>query len=806
MVALAGILVGQVVLYGPSLAGRKILLPLGVLAQTRVYLPTTPETARIEQHDLVLTDPIFVMEPARRFAASELQAGRLPLWTPHQYAGAPVPSVVWSRYSPFLLLASCTSSPFILPWVELLMALVAGMGAYAFFRRALSVGIWPAAVAAWCFPLTGFFVFWQGFRTATAVAWLPWILLAVDRAVRRPSGLAAVGLGVITCLVLLCGQSDVAAQVLLTSGLYAVWQLVALLRQQRRPAAKAILMLALGWALGFCLSAPNFLPQWDYALGGSRMTRRAAGEEARPPVGLAALPQVVLPDMYGATRTGSFRIVSDTQSESSAAAYPGLLVALVLAPLAWTRRQRRSLNGLWCGLGFLGLGWCLNVPGLVNLLRLPGLNLMSHNRFVFATSFSLLALAAIGLDALAEGQVRRRWWFWLPAGVLAGLVAFCSYRAVVPPLQDLVAQAEQGLRAGLLVERPAVLERVQQIHAWFAWRYAAAAVLGGLGCLAWLLLSVRRAWPSWIVPATGVLLLGDLAWFGYGRSAQSDPALYYPPVPVLAELARAAPGRIVGYHCLPAALAQAVGLRDVRGYDGVDPPRLIEVMKLAAGNDFRILPYALTQWYAPRLSITPAGDVQLSPIMDMLNVRYVVFRGTPPDGVHPELQSADYWVMVNRNALPRAFVPRRVELVTDDRARLYRLGAPGFDPREVALVEKPVSLPESSSGRAEITIDRPTRVEVAVHMASPGLVVLADLWDAGWQAYLDGSPVPVLRTNHALRGVVVPAGNATLEFRYEPAVLDLGFVVAGFAATVILGIVLISRRRLGRSRAAPVQT
>ena len=45
----------------------------------------------------------------------------------------------------------------------------------------------------------------------------------------------------------------------------------------------------------------------------------------------------------------------------------------------------------------------MNSP-LVAFLRLPGINMMSHNRLVFATSFSILALAAIGLDTLWRAE------------------------------------------------------------------------------------------------------------------------------------------------------------------------------------------------------------------------------------------------------------------------------------------------------------------------------------------------------------------------------------------------------------------
>ena len=123
----------------------------------------------------------------------------------------------------------------------------------------------------------------------------------------------------------------------------------------------------------------------------------------------------------------------------------------------------------------------------------------------------------------------------------------------------------------------------------------------------------------------------------------------------------------------------------------------------------------------------------------------------------------------------------------EDGARLQKLASPQFDPREVAYVEAPVNLPGSCRGQAVIGDEIPTRVRVSVQMETPGLVVLADLWDKGWQAYLEGKPVPILRTNHAIRGVVVPAGSGTLEFRYEPASFAWGLRLAGLAGVIILG-------------------
>lgn len=772
-IVLAGIIAGQAILYGPSLVGEKILLPLDFLALPSVYLPQTPEVKKIVPHDLVLQDLVLQFEPERRFTAAEIHAGRFPMWTTYQYAGSPL---VWPKFSPFILLGCAVLSPLILPWVQLFAALISGLGLYLFCRRALGVGYWAATIPAWCYPMTGFFVFWQGFPTCGAVYWFPWLLLAVDRTVRLTTPRAIAGLSAVTGLVLISGHIDVAGQALLASGLYAAWCWWDAYgkRWRQAQARTAAITLTAGWCLGFLLAAPHLLPLLEYVKTSARMERRSGGNEERPPAGLSALPQTVLPDLYGATRAGSVRIKSGNQIESSAAIYVGVLATLLVAPLAWCSRRHRSFN-LFCALlVFFGLSWCLNVPGLVDLLRLPGLKLMSHNRLVFVGSFAILALASIGLDALWRGEVSRRRWFLIPGAVLAALAFWCVYRAKFLP--DPIAASQD-----------------EAIRMWFTRSSTVAGILCMLGVAGWVILSSRNLARRWLVPAVGILLVGDLLWFAHNRSAQSDPALYYPRLPVLEEIAKSTAGRMIGYNCFPAALAQTHELRDIRGYDSVDPGRLVALLNLAADPRFPSDQYAMTQWLVPRTELVPDG-IKLPPVLDLLGVRHVVYQGTPPPNIKPAFQGNDYWALTNNGALPRAFVPRRVEMVADDYERLGKLASAQFDPRAVAYVESTVTLPSECRGEAEIAAEVPTRVTVSVKMETPGLVVLADLWDKGWHAYLNGQRMPILRANHALRGVLVPAGAGTVEFRYESGSLALGVGLAILAALVLLSwLALVAR-------------
>ncbi|MGA2617083.1 MAG: hypothetical protein ABSF26_05680 [Thermoguttaceae bacterium] len=787
-VLVLGIVAGQAVLYGPSLTGRKVLLPLDILTLPYILIPRDAGLSPGMPHDFVLFDLVSTLEPGRCFAAGEIQAGRIPLWNPYQFAGAPF---LFPKFSPIWLLGTAFSSPVVVAWMQMMVALIAGTGAYIFCRRVLQVSFWPATIVAWCYPLTGFFVLWQGYPIAQSILWFPWLLLAIDRTIRQASRWSGVLLAAATCLVLITGQLDVVGQHLLASGLFAIWCYFDAYgkRWLSRRAVGAAASVVAGWSLGVLLAAPHLLPILEYTRTGSRMTRRSQGEEERPPVGLAALPQAIVPDIYGSNRVGSLLMGPEGQGnqiESSAMAYAGLLATLFVAPLAYCSRRHRSINLFWLFLCFFALSWTLNVPGIVSFLRLPLLNMMSHNRFVFAASFAVLSLAAVGLDLLWQRNLSWRTWFWLPVLLLLVLCGWAVFRMLLPP-EPIASQVESSICHGQPMAWITDLAGVQQLQ----WNYFKTCfctfVLGTVALGGWLALRLGWKSPRWFACAIGSLMIADLLWFGYDRNPQCDWAQYYPRVPVLEHVSRAPPGRIIGCNCLPAVLSQMYHLADIRGYDAVDPARMIDVLKIAADPQSCWPPYGLTQCMIPKCVLVRPAAVRLHPVLDMLSVRYVIFRGEPPAGVEPDFCSPDYWALTNPRALPRAFVPEHVETIAEDERRLVKMADDNFDPRTAAYVESELSLPAMCRGSATIIDDTPQRVRLSVEMETPGLVVLGDRWDKGWHAYLNGEPAPILPTNHVLRGVSVPAGKSSLEFRYAPASLRCGLWLGGLALVVLAG-------------------
>jgi hypothetical protein len=118
-----------------------------------------------------------------------------------------------------------------------------------------------------------------------------------------------------------------------------------------------------------------------------------------------------------------------------------------------------------------------------------------------------------------------------------------------------------------------------------------------------------------------------------------------------------------------------------------------------------------------------------------------------------------------------ARVAGRLHALADERALLEALAVPprgGVDPVHDALALAAevagVSLPPGSRpGRAEVQRLSAGRLEVRAE--GPGLLVLAEGWDRGWRARLDGAEARQQRVNHAEMGVVLPAGHHPVTLR-----------------------------------------
>lgn len=163
----------------------------------------------------------------------------------------------------------------------------------------------------------------------------------------------------------------------------------------------------------------------------------------------------------------------------------------------------------------------------------------------------------------------------------------------------------------------------------------------------------------------------------------------------------------------------------------------------------------------------------------------------------------------NRSAMPRAWLVGEFVLeepgqdTTDrvpDQGVLDRVLA--LDPRQTAILSgppDPAPNPAATEGRVIWGEEGYTWMELTVDTPAPGVLVVAEMFYPGWEVTVDGERARLLRADHALRAVALPAGEHTVEFRFSASSYHTGRRLAGVSGSIIgLGLLtslILERRR-----------
>lgn len=194
------------------------------------------------------------------------------------------------------------------------------------------------------------------------------------------------------------------------------------------------------------------------------------------------------------------------------------------------------------------------------------------------------------------------------------------------------------------------------------------------------------------------------------------------------------------------------------------------------------------------------GDFGLNiGLLNMLNAKYITYGpGLELPGFVAVHTSDDVVVYENTNVLPKAWFVDLAEVVLAKENALARINQFTFNPAVEAVVEQERLLPDltaDSLASATVTSYSARQIDVqTVRSNGPGLLVLGELYyPKGWKASIDGVPTEILKTNFALRGVIVPEGEHTVTFTFDPASHSVGTSIAwaGHLIWLLMGVVAI---------------
>jgi uncharacterized membrane protein YfhO len=89
-----------------------------------------------------------------------------------------------------------------------------------------------------------------------------------------------------------------------------------------------------------------------------------------------------------------------------------------------------------------------------------------------------------------------------------------------------------------------------------------------------------------------------------------------------------------------------------------------------------------------------------------------------------------------------------------------------------------------------LTEYKPNYLKYNSNSTIDGIAIFSEIYyDKGWNAYVDGKLSPHFRANYVLRGMQIPKGNHSIEFKFEPSTYKTGETIS-LASSIILLLLL----------------
>jgi hypothetical protein len=182
-------------------------------------------------------------------------------------------------------------------------------------------------------------------------------------------------------------------------------------------------------------------------------------------------------------------------------------------------------------------------------------------------------------------------------------------------------------------------------------------------------------------------------------------------------------------------------------------------------------------------------------VLNMLNTKYVIQVD----------EKGNEFPILNTEANGNAWFVKEVELAATPDEEMKALDS--LSTKITAVVNtnefknlSTTSFVLDSTATIKATVYKPNYIKYTSQNPNKGLAIFSEIYyPKGWKVTIDGKEVAQLRANYTLRGLEIPAGNHTVEFKFEPQVVKTGGTIALGSSILMLllliGGIVVERRK-----------
>ncbi|WP_053992482.1 YfhO family protein [Mangrovimonas sp. TPBH4] len=175
-------------------------------------------------------------------------------------------------------------------------------------------------------------------------------------------------------------------------------------------------------------------------------------------------------------------------------------------------------------------------------------------------------------------------------------------------------------------------------------------------------------------------------------------------------------------------------------------------------------------------------------VLNMLNTKYIIAQD----------EKGNVFPYTNKEANGNAWFVSDLKAVETANEEILLLDS--LNTKTTAISSLPIEAKKftvDSLVTITLTDFKPNYLKYTSNNSNDGFVVFSEIYyGQGWQAYVDGAAADHTRVDYVLRGMKVPSGTHTIEFKFEPKVIATGSKIS-LASSIVLMLLLIGGAFLG---------
>ena len=750
------------------------------------YLPWSPFFPDgFRPNNPLITDPIHALYfslfyPAHLIFQNSLASGSIDLWYSYNFCGVPFTYYSNPIFYLFFSLFSITTAHDLI-----LLFHLTGTGIFTYlYLREIGLARLSSVIGAISWMFNGHIMVWLEFEHLPMMAFsLSLTLFLFEKWWQRKSACIFFAMICSISLAICTFYAHVLLYQLIFLSVYILFRFFVILRRNqnvKHSFEKVMIGPLAAIVISFFVSA-NFFTSHITVLNDNQREPFEYQElyKRTGQVLPKYLVTLLFPDFYGNPCLDISFVPKKYSSQvynnyNELCLYPGILsffLALSCIPFLG-RRKYGGFYGIVSAICLtMAMGSLIYYP-LATFV--PGLNLSTPTRILYIFGFSISMMAGIGADIILRDNDRKKYLI-----LIWSLLTLCAVGIV------LFVQTETGIRWALgswLQNEAHIPEKVSEhfrYNSLILFPPMLMSVSTFLLLLSLLFINDEKR-KMMLCCLLMIVLSYDLLSYGMNYNTVSPKRYEYPTIPAIDFLKKdrtkyriMTVGPFFHQGFLP------FGIEDIGGYGSFFPRRYGEYLHLSQKGPEIPVPDRISRWIA----FNRIG----SPLLDIINTKYILAPANwELDSSYLDLvYRGEISIYENIRAFPRIFFVSDFYHASDQKDAYKLLGNftyEDFQSKAIIEGEFPNNLEKDQSvipnhkEIIKIINYQSDKIELTVRTGRDGLLIIGDNYHEGWKAYIDGSPVNVLRANYIMKAIPVKKGIHKIDLNFMPKMLFFGFI------------------------------